>query len=76
MRSLGGLFGLLALRGRTHDALAVRLFAAERRRYSLPPFQELRYFLHPFHHRPSTSFTEYRNFPAGSFYVGFTLALV
>ena len=34
MRSLGGLFGLLALRGRTHDALAVRLFAAERRRYS------------------------------------------
>ena len=35
MRGLGGLFGPLALRGRTHDALAVRLFAAERCRYSL-----------------------------------------
>ena len=34
MRGLGGLFGLLALRDRTDDALAVRLFAAERCRYS------------------------------------------
>ncbi len=34
MRGLGGLFGPLALRDRTHDALAVRLFAAERCRYS------------------------------------------
>ena len=34
MRGLGDLFGPLALRGRTHDALAVRLFAAERCRCS------------------------------------------
>ena len=34
MRGLGGLFEPLALRGRTHDALAVRLFATERCRYS------------------------------------------
>ncbi len=31
MRGLGGPFGLLVLRGRTHDAPAARLFAAERR---------------------------------------------
>ena len=31
---------------------------------------------HPFHHRHSTSFTEYRNSSSGSLYVGFTLALV
>ncbi len=42
----------------------------------LPSFQELHYVSHPFHHRQSTSFTEYRNSSAGSFYVGFTLALV
>ena len=42
----------------------------------LPPFEELRYVSHTLHHRQSISFTEYRNSSAGSFYVGFTLALV
>ena len=44
MRGLGDLFGPLALRGRTHDALAVRLFAVERRRCSrcFPAYVEQR----------------------------------
>ena len=44
MRGLRGLFGPLALRGRTHDALAFRFFAVERRRCSrcFPAYVEQR----------------------------------